>query len=57
MTETLHHFILTDLATGEEFMSTQVDAFDPSIDAEFWEVFMGGGCAMIYLGEVQDTDL
>ena len=51
----MHRFILTDL-NGVEFMSTEVDAFDPSIDAEFWETFMGGECAMVYLGEFKEED-
>ena len=51
----MHKFILTDL-DGLEFMSTEVDAFDPTIDAEFWKTFMGGACAMIYLGEFKEED-
>lgn len=55
MVNKMHKFILTNL-DGQEFMSTEVDAFDPSIDAEFWETFMGGDCAMIYLGENNEQE-
>jgi hypothetical protein len=56
MTETAYRFSLYTMDTDILFMSTSVDAPDPSIDLEFWEKFLEGGFYMVYLGEVQETN-
>lgn len=40
---------------GELNMSTEVDAPDPTIDLDFWKMFLSNvGCTIEYLGEFEE---
>jgi len=41
-------------SSDELNMSTEVDAPDPTIDGDFWNMFMGGACTIEYLGEFEE---
>lgn len=51
--KTVYRFVLLG-HDGTEVMSTEVDECDPSIDAEFWNRFLEGDCAMIFCGEHEE---
>lgn len=47
-----YQFNLYDAQDGSLVMGTEVDEIpEPKIDAEFWQRFLRGDCAMIFMGE------
>ena len=47
-----YEFNLYDAQDGSLVMGTEVDEIpEPKIDAEFWQRFLRGDCAMIFMGE------